>query len=68
MHTQMPIYFEGIFSKNQRGFRKRYKAQNFPLTMLEKWKQRIHNKKVCGALLSYLPKAFDDTSHELLLA
>ena len=50
MHTQIPIYFEGIFSKNQRGFRKRYKAQNFPLTMLEKWKQRIDNKKVCGAL------------------
>ena len=64
---QMSKYFEDIFSKNQCGFRKGYKAQNFPFTMLEKWKQRVDNKKVCDALLIDLSKAFDDISHEVLL-
>ena len=36
--------------------------------MLEKWKSAVDNKKVFGALLTDLSKAFDCLSQELLIA
>ena len=36
--------------------------------MLEKWKSAIDNKKMFGALLTDLSKAFDCLSHDLLIA
>ena len=36
--------------------------------MLEKWKSAVDNKKVFGALLTDLLKAFDCLSHDLLIA
>ena len=36
--------------------------------MLEKWKSTVDNKKVFGALLTDLSKAFDCLSHDLLIA
>ena len=36
--------------------------------MLEKWKSAVDNKKVFGALLTILSKAFDCLSHDLLIA
>ena len=36
--------------------------------MLEKWKSAVDNKKVFGALLTDLSKAFDCLSHDLLIA
>ena len=36
--------------------------------MLEKWKAAVDIKKTFGALLTYLSKAFDYLSHDLLLA
>ena len=35
--------------------------------MLVKWKTAVHNKKIFGALLTDLSKAFDCFSHDLLL-
>ena len=36
--------------------------------MLEKWKSVVDNKKVFGAVLTDLSKAFDCLSHDLLVA
>ena len=36
--------------------------------MLEKWKSAVDNKKVFGALLTDLSKAFDCLSHDFLIA
>ena len=57
-----------FLSKYQCGFRKGFSAQNSLLSMLEKWKSAVDNKKVFGALLTDLSKAFDCLSHDLLIA
>ena len=68
MFKQMSEYFESFLSKYQCGFRKGYSAQHCLLSMLEKWKSAIDNKKMFGALLTDLSKAFDCLSHDLLIA
>ena len=56
---QISEYFEHFLSKYQCGFRKSFSAQHSLLSMLEKWKSAVNNKKVFGALLMDLSKAFD---------
>ena len=65
---QISEYFEQFLSKYQCGFRKGFSAQHSLLSMLEKWKSAVDNKKVFGALLTDLSKAFDCLSHDLLIA
>ena len=36
--------------------------------MLERWKKALDNRKIAGALLTDLSKAFDCLNHELLIA
>ena len=50
------------------GFRKGYNTQYCLMIMLEKWKKALDNKKVAGALLTDLSKAFDCLHHNLLIA
>ena len=38
------------------------------MSMLEKWKSAVDNKKVFGALLTDLFKAFDCVTHNHLIA
>ena len=45
-----------------------HSAQHCLLSMLEKWKSAVDNKKMFGALLTDLSKAFDCLSHDLLIA
>ena len=69
MSKQMSEYFEkSFFSKYQYGFRKGVGAQHSLVAMFEKWKSATDNKKLFGALLTYLSKAFDCLSHDLLIA
>ena len=68
MLEQMSQFFENIFSKYQRGFRKGFSTQQCLLAMLEKWKRSADNSKIFGALLTDLLKAFDCLDHELLIA
>ena len=49
------------------GFRKGYNTQYYLMVMLEKWKMPSI-KKVAGALLTDLSKAFDCLHHDLLIA
>ena len=65
---QISEYFEQFLSKYQCGFRKVFSAQHSLLSMLEKWKSAVDNKKVFSALLTDLSKAFDCLSHDLLIA
>ena len=68
LFKQILEYFEEFHSKYQCGFRKGFSAQHRLLSMLEKWKSAVDNKKVSGALLTDLSKAFDCLSHDLLTA
>ena len=66
LFKQISEYFEQFLSKY--GFRNGFSAQNNLLSMLEKWKSVVDNKKPFGALLTDLLKIFDCLSHELLIA
>ena len=68
MFIQMSAFFEDIFNKQQRGFRKGNNTQQCLLKMLEKWKRSVDEGKVFGALLTDLSKAFDCLDHELFIA
>ena len=68
MFKQMSEYFESFLWKYQCGFRKGYNAQHCLLPVFEKWKSAIDNRKMFGALLIDLSKAFDCLSHGLLIA
>ena len=54
LYDQISIYFETIFSKFQRGFRKGYSAQHCLVAMIEKWKTAVDNGAAFAALLTDL--------------
>ena len=64
----MSEYSESFLSKYQYGFRKGFSTQQCLLSMLEKWKYAIDNRKMFGALLTNLSKVFNCRSHDLLIA
>ena len=68
MVKQTSSFFEDIFSKHQRGYRKSFSTQQCLLTLLEKWKNAVDKGKMFGALLTDLSKALDCLNHELLIA
>ena len=47
---------------------KGFSTQQCLLAMLEKWKRSVNNRKIFGALLTDLSKAFGCLDHELLIA
>ena len=57
-----------FLSKYQYGFPKGFNAQHCLLAMLEKWKKAVDTKKVFGALLTDLSKAFDCLPLDLIIA
>ena len=57
-----------LLSKYQCWFGRAFSAQNFLLTMLEKWKSSVDKGKASGVLLTDLSKAFDCLSHVLIIA
>ena len=50
------------------GFRKGHSTEQCLIVMLEIWKKALDEKKVAGAILTDLSKAFDCLNHDLLLA
>ena len=64
----MPNYFEPFFSKFQCGFRKGFSTQQCLLSVLEKWKLAVDNRKRFEALLTDLSKTFECLSHGLLIS
>ena len=66
-------YYKGahipkLLYKRQCEFRKGFDAQNSLLKLLQNWRQSLDQGLVFGVLLTYLSKAFDCFSHELLTA
>ena len=57
-----------FLSKYQCRFRKGFNAQHCLLAMLQKCKKAADTKKVFGALLTDLSKAFDCFTHDLVIA
>ena len=68
MHQQINEYFESFLSKFQCSFRQGFSAQHFLLGMVKQIKKLRSNKGVFAAVLTDLSKAFDCTSHGLLIA
>ena len=69
MFRQVLQYFESfLFSKYQCGYRKGFSPQHFLVSMLEKWNSTTHNKKVFGAHLTDLSKAFDYLSNDHMIS
>ena len=66
MFTQMPTFFESIFSRYQCGFRKGFGTQQCVLAKFKKWKRSIDKGKTFAALLTDLSKAFNCLNDELL--
>ena len=66
--NQITPFMDQFLSKYQCGFRKGFNAQHCLLAMLEKWKKAVDTKKVFGALLTDLSKAFDCLPHYLIIA
>ena len=66
--NQITPFMNQLLSKYQCGFLKRFNAQHCLLAMLEKWKKAVDTKKVFGAFLTDLSKAFDCLPHDLIIA
>ena len=58
MFKQMSEYFESFLSNYQCEFRKGFSAKNCLLSMLEKWKSAIDNRKTFGSLLMTYQRRF----------
>ena len=68
MHRQISEYFETVLSKFQCGFRKGYSTQDCLLALVENFKRALDQGNQYGALLTYLPKAFDCLPYGLIVA
>ena len=61
-------YIEKFLSPYLFGYRKGHSTQQCLLVMIETWRKALDDKKVAGAILTDLSKAFDCLSHDLLIA
>ena len=68
MYDPIFDYVENFLSPYLFGYRKGRGTQECLLVMLEMWKKALDEKKVPGAILTDLSKAFDCLSHDLLIA
>ena len=62
------IQMEKYLSPYLCGFCKGYSAQYCLMIMLERWNKALDNKKIAGAILTDLSKAFDCLHHGFLIA
>jgi len=68
MNEQILTYIEKHLSPYLFGYRKGHGAQHCLLVMIEMWRKALDERKVAGAILTDLSKAFDCLSHDLLIA
>ena len=68
LYKQLYDYFNVIFSRNQRGFRKGFSVVNCLPPTIEKWIESLDQGGACGVLLTDLSKAFNCLPHELIIA
>ena len=68
MNEQILTYIDKYLSPYLFGYRKGSGSQYCLLVMIEMWRKALDERKVAGAILTDLSKAFDCLSHDLLIA
>ena len=68
LFKQISVYFDKILSDQKCEFRRGYSTQHCLLNLLQRWKNSVDRRKVCGVLVTDLSTAFDCLDHELLTA
>ena len=68
LYDQINEYFQPLFSKLQRGFRKGHIVQHCLLVLIEKCHKVLDKRGFAGLLRTDLSKVFDCIDHELLIA
>ena len=68
LNEQIGEYMDNFLSDFLFGYRAGFGTQYCLLVMIEAWRKALDEKKVAGAILTDLSKAFDCISHELLIA
>ena len=64
----MSQFFEGMISKYQCSFRKGHSAQHALISLLEMWRYNFDQRRMFGALLIVLSRAFDCLPHDIIIA
>ena len=68
MYDPIYSYVDKYLSPYLFGYRKGYSTQHCLLVMTEIWRKALDEKKIAGAILTDLSKAFDCLSHDLMIA
>ena len=68
INEQINEYMADFLSDYLFAYRYGYRPQYCLVTMIEMWKKALDERKVAGAILTDLSKAFDCISHDLLIA
>ena len=68
MYEPIFSYIDKFLSPYLFGYRRGHSTQQCLLIMTEMWKKALDERKVAGAVLTDLSKAFDCLSHDLLIA
>ena len=68
MYGQISEYAGSFLSPYMFGYRKGHSTEQCVMVMIELWKKALDEKKVAGAVLTDLSKAFDCLPHDLLVA
>ena len=68
IYKQIISHIDKFLSPYLFGFRKGHSTEQCLLHMLETWKKAADEKKIGGAILTDLSKAFDCLNHDLLIA
>ena len=68
LSDQMPDHCDGIMSKYLCAFRKCHGCHTVLLKLVEDWKATLDQKKIIGAILMNLSRAFDCLPHRFLIA
>ena len=68
IHNSITPFVNKFLSIFISAYRKNYSSNHVLIRLIENWKQSLDNRKVVGAVLMDLSKAFDCIPHDLLIA
>ena len=66
LHESLTSYVKTFLSKFIPVYRKSYSSNHVLIRLIENWKKSLYQKKIVGAVLMDLSKAFDSIPHDLL--